>query len=440
MRTAFVFHVTDAVGFRSKMLNWLSRFNIFCLLDNPGNSGGSNRFEWMAAVDSIEILEASAGKAFQQLKAFSNQHHDWLFGHFSYDLKNETEQLRSAHPNETGFADLCFFIPRWVICINKNRLTIECSTEEEANNAFIEIGATTPDQYSQPLPRFSGIQLRYSKQDYLDAVAHIQNHIQRGDCYELNFCQEFVLNANVAAPVSLYNRLLALSPNPFAALYRINQSWCLCASPERYLALNGNRLYSQPIKGTSTRFPDDPVRDQKSKNRLLLSEKERSENVMVVDLVRNDLSRICQRGSVQVEELFGLYSFPQVHQMISTISGFLPNEVHWTDAVAATFPMGSMTGVPKKRVMELIERYERSRRGLFSGAVGYVRPSGANGQREFDFNVIIRSLFYNETAQRISFQAGSAITAASVPEEEYSECLLKINAICRVLGLDELSV
>jgi len=172
------------------------------------------------------------------------------------------------------------------------------------------------------------------------------------------------------------------SPNPFAAFYRVDNSYLLCASPERYLKRTGDTLLSQPIKGTSPRIPGNAEQDMAGRNELYHSAKDRSENVMVVDLVRNDLSKICLPGTVRVEELYGVYSFPQVYQMISSIKGELPPGTHWTEAVRVTFPMGSMTGAPKKRVVALIEQYERSPRGLFSGAVGYVTPEGDCGNKK----------------------------------------------------------
>jgi para-aminobenzoate synthetase component 1 len=202
----------------------------------------------------------------------------------------------------------------------------------------------------------------------------------------------------------------------------------MCASPERYLRKSGQQLISQPIKGTSLRIIDDPISDLQSKEQLAHSEKERSENVMVVDLVRNDLSKVCKEGTVEVKELCGIYSFPQVHQMISTVTGELDALLHWVDAIAGTFPMGSMTGAPKRKVLELIDAHEKSRRGLFSGSIGYVDP-----QKNFDFNVVIRSIFYNAAQSYLSFQAGSAITFAADPEAEYEECLLKVSAIKKVL-------
>ncbi len=219
-----------------------------------------------------------------------------------------------------------------------------------------------------------------------------------------------------------------ISPNPFSSFYRIHDKYLLCASPERYLKKTGDKILSQPIKGTLKRTSDSKEDDIK-KHEFLLNAKERSENVMIVDLVRNDLSKVCGEATVSVEELFHVYSFPQVHQMISTISGKIPIQMNISEIIFATFPMGSMTGAPKKRVMELIEKYEKTKRGLFSGAVGYITPGN-----DFDFNVVIRSILYNEKEKYISIQAGAAITFSSDAEKEYEECLLKVNAMINVLS------
>jgi para-aminobenzoate synthetase component 1 len=226
----------------------------------------------------------------------------------------------------------------------------------------------------------------------------------------------------------VYLQLSYISPSPYAALYKWKDKFCISASPERYLKKTGSSVLSQPIKGTAIRDLNNQQQDEKNKYYLINSEKEKSENVMVVDLVRNDLSKICKEGTVKVAELFGLYSFPQVHQMISSITGELQDELDWVDAIKATFPMGSMTGAPKKKVMELIEQYEQTKRGLYSGAIGYVHPNG-----NFDFNVVIRSILYNAVDQYLSFQTGSAITFYSNPQQEYEECLLKAKAIRQVL-------
>ncbi|MEK7225056.1 MAG: anthranilate synthase component I family protein, partial [Bacteroidota bacterium] len=272
------------------------------------------------------------------------------------------------------------------------------------------------------------IQSRLSKEEYISIIDKLKRHILRGDCYEINFCQEFFAENTFADPVMLYQQLSAISPNPFSALYKMNDRWLICASPERYLKKQGTRILSQPIKGTSQRVIGDKEKDELSKEELMHSIKDRSENVMVVDLVRNDLSKLCKEGTVVVDELYGIYSFPQVHQMISTVSGELKADISFSEILKATFPMGSMTGAPKKRVMELIEQYEQTRRGIFSGAVGYISPDG-----DFDFNVVIRSIMYNAATGYLSFQAGSGITWYSDPEKEWEECLMKAAAIKKVL-------
>ncbi len=383
----------------------------------------------MLAAGARKILEAPAGDAFAALRRFSDAHPGWLFGHFGYDLKNETERISSSRFDGIGFPDLYFFVPEVLVRYSNDVLTIDAADASEAEKVFREICATavTPETVNVA-GTTSAIRQRFTREAYVDTVDRLKKHIARGDCYEINFCQEFFLDDVDLVPVELYRKLTRITPNPFSAFYRIADRYCLCASPERYLAKRGETIRSQPIKGTAKRYPADADRDRVQAGNLRNSAKEQRENVMVVDLVRNDLSRVCESGSVKVDELFGIYSFPQVHQMISTISGKLKNGTHWTEAVKATFPMGSMTGAPKLRVMQLIEEYERTKRGLFSGAIGYVTPQG-----DFDFNVVIRSIFYNTRTRYLSFQTGGAITIGSDAEQEYEECLLKSSAIAQVL-------
>jgi para-aminobenzoate synthetase component I len=419
------FKLNNTTEFKIKMLNWANQFGIFCLLDNQQYNFETPAFECLLAAGSKKNIELQHGTAFEQLTAFyENEKPQWLFGHLGYDLKNETEQLQSQHEDGIGFADAHFFVPEIILQLKENAVEIFCDgNAEEVYNSIVALPATIT-QTGEAVK----VQSRILKQDYISAVQNLQQHILRGDCYEINFCQEFFATAAVINPLHVYQKLIALSPNPFAALYKQNNKYCICASPERYLKKEGQKILSQPIKGTSRRNLANAAADLQNKNYLLQSQKEKSENVMVVDLVRNDLSKICTQGSVKVEELFGVYSFPQVHQMISTVSGTLPDDVNWIDAVKATFPMGSMTGAPKKRVMELIEQYEKTKRGLFSGAIGYINPSG-----NFDFNVVIRSIFYNAVSQYLSFQTGGGITFYSDAEKEYEECLLKAEAMKAVL-------
>ena len=429
MKKATIFEINNFAEVKIKMLDWSKQFNIFCLLDNSGYQFESPAFECLLGVGCKAKIQVGAGNAFADLKAFYAAHNDWLFGHLAYDLKNETEQLQSNNFDGIGFSALHFFVPEIVLQLSHHELTIFYD-DGEAEQIYAAINSASSSIKEEKVAAFK-IADSFTKSDYIKTIQQLQQHILRGDCYEINFCQDFFSTNATIDPVTVYRKLTSLSPNPFSALYRVEDKYCLCASPERYFKKTGNKVISQPIKGTAKRYLQDAQLDEISKQQLLQSEKEKSENVMVVDLVRNDLSKVCKEGTVQVDELFGIYSFPQVHQMISTISGELMDNTDWIDVVEATFPMGSMTGAPKRRVMQLIEEFERTKRGLFSGAIGYVSPQG-----DADFNVVIRSILYNTTTKYLSFSAGSAITFYSEPELEYEECLLKVAAMKKVLGQD----
>ncbi len=408
------------------MLNWVNQFSIFSFLDNQQYGFSKPAFECLLAAGSKKTICTNAGNAFGQLRHFHNETKgEWLFGHLGYDLKNETESLHSGYTDRIGFSDLFFFVPQWVIKLDGDEVKIY--GEEDPRSVYEEI-RSCPTVINNSCKAKVDIKHKINREDYLEIIEELRRHILRGDCYEINFCQEFFSANAEIDPLYIYDRLAELSPNPFSVFYRVENSYCLCASPERYLKKAGSRIFSQPIKGTSKREHKNSDADEASKNYLLQSSKEKSENVMVVDLVRNDLSRVCKPGSVRVDELFAVYSFPQVHQMISTVSGEVNDAMNWVDCIRGTFPMGSMTGAPKKRVMELIEQYERSRRGLFSGAIGYINPDG-----DFDFNVVIRSMFYNAATKYLSFQTGGGITYYSNPADEYAESLLKAEAMMNVL-------
>lgn len=427
MKKGISFRVDNFTDLRIQMLNWVNRFNIFCFLDNREYDLSQPAFECLLAAGSKRNIEPLAGNAFETLAEFCTvEKNEWLFGHLGYDLKNETEHLHSANFDGIGFSNLQFFVPEIVLELSHHELKIYC--ESGAEDIYTSI-CSCPAFITAAAENNMDIQQRIPKEEYIDIIEQLRQHILKGDCYEINFCQEFFAAQVTADPLWLYHRLSSFSPNPFSVFYKLNDKYCCCASPERYLKKTGDKIISQPIKGTSKRNLGDKGQDEERKQYLVTSSKEKAENVMIVDLVRNDLSRICAQGSVKVEELFGLYSFPQVHQMISTISGELKEGLGLADIIKATFPMGSMTGAPKIKVMQLIEKYERTKRGLFSGAIGYIRPNG-----DFDLNVVIRSLLYNETARYLSFQTGGAITFYSDAEKEYEECLLKAEAILAVVN------
>jgi len=407
------------------MLSWVNRFNICSFLDNHQYHSSYSAVECIAACGSIDSLPANA--TLDHIDSFIQQHKGrWIFGHISYDSKNQVETLNSSHPDSIQFPDLFFFVPAIVVKLSEDALDITCNDNSDAATVFQEIQSAQPIQPAEVPPL--NIQSRFSRDEYIGVIQQLKQHIRRGDCYEINFCQEFYALGVQVNPVSLYQQLTALSPNPFSCYYRHKDQYLLCASPERFLQKKGDTLLSQPIKGTIHRNLEDADEDMRMIQQLRTSEKDKSENVMVVDLVRNDLSKVCEEGTVKVSELFGIYSFPQVHQMISTVEGKLPETILFSSILKACFPMGSMTGAPKKRVMELIEQYEKTKRGLYSGAVGYIDPDG-----DFDFNVVIRSILYNATNQYLGYQVGGGITFYSDPEKEYEECLLKAAAIRKVL-------
>jgi para-aminobenzoate synthetase component 1 len=409
------------------MLNWCNRFNICCFLDNHNYHLSHSTIECIVAAGAVTQLQTHAGTALEQLSHFYTNNKEWLFGHFAYDLKNENEALTSSNSDGIEFPDLFFFVPQYVVQLNESFLSIGSFSDDHQVILNDIISASENDKTDASSAMH--IKSRFTKNEYIDTVEKLKQHILRGDCYEINFCQEFYIEHIDIDPLNLYIVLSDESPNPFSAYYKCGERHLVCMSPERYLKKDGRTILSQPIKGTSKRNADDATLDIINMNELRNNPKERSENIMVVDLVRNDLSKICVEGSVHVDELCEIYTFPQVHQMISTISGQLKNKIGLKEAIKATFPMGSMTGAPKKKVMELIEKYERSRRGLFSGSIGYMSPDG-----DFDFNVVIRSVLYNATGKYLSFHTGSAITFSSDPEKEYEECLLKAAAIKKALA------
>ena len=410
----------DEKFFKEKMLKWCNRFSIFSFLDSCGYADKYGRYDCLAAAGAEKKFTGNRVE-FKQLYEANN---DWLFGHFSYDSKIENE----AGENDNEFNKIFFFQPLVILILKKNLLTIE-TTSYSPEDVYHEIlqqekisGKILPAQKKN-------IRSDITKEEYISIIQQLRKHIQRGDCYEINFCMQFFAEQYSLDPLETFKKLITVSPNPFSCLYKNESNFLICASPERFLQKEGLQIISQPIKGTARRDLQNDANDALQKKELRESRKEQSENVMAVDLVRNDLSRICEAGSVQVTELFGIYTFPQVYQMISTVQGMLPFNINLGDILEAAFPMASMTGAPKKKVMELITRYEKTNRGIFSGTVGYITP-----HKDFDFNVVIRSIIYNTTTNRLSFPAGGGITWLSEPEKEYEECVLKASAIMKILG------
>jgi len=431
LRTSFFKSITNTTEFKNQLLSWSQQFREIVFLDSNNYPQHYSSYDVVLAVDAFTAIKTDYHNAFEDLKQYQQQTKDWLFGYVSYDLKNDTEHLKSDNFDGLQFPDLFFFQPKKLFLLKGNQVEI-CylnMCDDEVEDDFEEI--TKREKGKGKSFDSITIEQRISKEKYIHKVNKMLTHIHRGDIYEANFCMEFFAKNAIIEPSETFQKLNTISEAPFSAFFKNNTDYLLSASPERYLRKEGTKIITQPIKGTSKRF-EDPHLDENSKITLENNPKERSENIMIVDLVRNDLSHTATKGSVQVEELCGIYSFKQVHQMISTVVSEVAPSTSPVDIIKTTFPMGSMTGAPKISAMQIIEELEETKRGLYSGAVGYFTPSG-----DFDFNVVIRSILYNAKEHYVSFSVGSAITALSEPEIEYEECLLKAKAMREVLSSEK---
>ncbi|AFL81992.1 aminodeoxychorismate synthase, component I [Aequorivita sublithincola DSM 14238] len=430
MRTVkkYPFSLNEAA--KNRLLLWAQQFEEVVWLDSNTYLQKHQTFQAILAVDAFTALKTDTQNAFDKLKEYQTTTADWLFGYLSYDLKNDVEKLKSSNFDGLNFPDLYFFQPKRLFLFSEENVEIQylnmVSDELEADWKTISELIFKPDEAETT--ETTRINARTSKDSYIQKVNETLEHIKRGDIYEANICQEFYTEASEINPLETFLQLNKISKPPFSVFLKLNEVYALSASPERYIKRTGNSLISQPIKGTAKRLQNE-ADDLEMAQQLAEDPKERSENIMITDLVRNDLSRIAEKGSVTVEELCGIYTFEQVHQMISTVSCTVPQNTSSVEILRNTFPMGSMTGAPKISAMKIIEDIEDAKRGLYSGAIGYFSPSG-----DFDFNVVIRSILYNSKKEYISFSVGSAITIDSIPEKEYEECLLKAKAMREVLN------
>ena len=405
------------------MLNWANQFSIFCFLDSCAYNDENSSFEWTLAVSAEADHSIHDGDSLNGLDEFVRSNKPAVFGHLSYDLKNIIDGNQEPPADSFGFG--YFFVPAILIEFKNAKLSITAGNEKifDTINSFVcDDRPSIISASLQPLQR---------REDYLTAIKKVKDHIKAGDCYELNYCMKYAGSASQFNVINTYLELTNISPVPFGSLYKKEGVYCICATPERYIKIEGDVIISQPMKGTAKRYPGDELQDDMDKLALYESIKDRTENVMTVDLVRNDLSRICQAGTVNVRELFGIYSFATVHQMVSTIEGKLKKDMGISEILKGSFPMGSMTGAPKKKVMELIDLYETNGRGLFSGSIGYMAANG-----DADLNVVIRSIFYDSATGKIWSYAGGAITYMSQAELEWEECMTKLTAVQRVLGIN----
>ncbi|MFW2376257.1 anthranilate synthase component I family protein [Cellulophaga baltica] len=431
MRKKVTYTFEDLPFLKDSILQWAQQYYEVVWLDSNAHKQKYDSFDALIAVDALTSIKTDHKNAFDDLKTYQEQTKDWIFGYLTYDLKNDVEKLESANLDGVEFPELYFFQPKKIIkikgnCLEFDYLNMVDDEIEEDYQTIIKCQPNMGDKI-QSVAKDIHIKMRIFKDEYFSKVTKMLDHIKHGAIYEANFCQEFYAENYTIDPLKVYQKLNEISKAPFATFLKLDDKYLLCASPERYLKKMGSKIISQPIKGTAKRA-SNKEEDDKLKERLAQDEKERAENIMIVDLVRNDLSKSAIKGTVAVEELCKVYTFDQVHQMISTVIAHVDADKSPVAIIKDSFPMGSMTGAPKVSAMKIIETLESFKRGLYSGAVGYFSPEG-----DFDFNVIIRSILYNKSKKYISFSVGSAITAKATPENEYQECLLKAKAMRQVL-------
>jgi para-aminobenzoate synthetase component 1 len=356
------------------------------------------------------------------LNHWLNENRNWVFGWVGYDARRAVEQFDDQCFTAGHMPVVCLIKPKHVARIADGQYRMLKGSWNEEWSEWLN-----PREVERSVHQTVDWQQGVSYTNYMMHARDLLHQIQQGNMYEANYCIDFFARAALSNPRDVWRRLYHKTKAPFAAYVEFGPWHLLCASPERYLKRMGNHVLSQPIKGTARRS-QDPAEDEQLKHQLANSRKERAENVMIVDLVRNDLSRCALRGTVRVDELFGVHTFPTVHHLISTISCEVDSSCTWVDLLKASFPMGSMTGAPKLSAMQWIERHERISRGIYSGTLGYIEPNG-----DFDFNVVIRSIQYDAASQLLECNVGGAITALCDLEEEYKECLLKASAVLDVL-------
>lgn len=372
---------------------------------------------------AVSSTDDYSGPFLSRLEQLTAAHSDYVFGHAGYNLKHETENISCAFPDEDGFEALHFFVPEIVIEQRNSEWWAGYFSGEQLARLEILLQEEDAARTTQEVP----LSPVTDSESYRRHCSSLLAHIHRGDIYEINYCIGFNGTSKELNAVDVFMHLQELSEAPLSVLYRKNNAWLLCASPERFISKTGSTVQSQPIKGTIRRG-NNAEEDEALRTQLRNDPKECSENVMIVDLVRNDLSRIAKPASVHVPEFLGIHTFKTVHQMISTVECEIEPHVTFSEILKAAFPMGSMTGAPKISAMKLAEQHEAQSRGIYSGSVGYLLPNG-----DFDFNVVIRSITWNAATGHISAKAGSAITAKSIPDKEYEECLLKAKAMMRAL-------
>ena len=407
--------------FVKKIVNFSSGQSHFTLL----NSNDSfDDYELIIAYGAESFLQSSKN-SLKKIDKYIDKVNDWIFGYLSYDLKNEIENLTDLNKDVFNLPNLYFYQPKVIWLIKEEKAEIYSLDKRNLNEDWDHINSIDYKDFSEK----SSVDLitRTSKEEYVRKIKNIKQRILQGDCYEMNYCFDMYSKNKTINPYKTYIKLNDYTRSPMSTFFKLNQLYLLSSSPERFIKRINRKIISQPIKGTAKRGLDSKE-DEKIKYTLLSSPKELSENHMIVDLVRNDLSRVAEKGSVKVKNLNKLNTFKRVHQLISTIEAEIAVKTKFSKIITGMFPMGSMTGAPKIESMNIIDEYESTKRGLYSGSIGYIKPN-----KDFDFNVVIRSIIYDKLLKEINVSVGSAITFKSDPESEFEECLLKAEPMIKSL-------
>ncbi len=408
------------------------------LLESQDQNHPSGQVSFLAARPAVEITckgthcqirrmgrepETRTGNPWELFGELRNSEGGWWFGYLAYDLKNHVENLQSENPDPVNAPDLYMMKPETVIrCDHQSGeiSVLEGHFDLSANDIVVN-----DDEWS-----VYDLKMPVDRQEYVRMIRKSQDYIYEGDFYEINLSHQLE-GSFTGNPLGLYKRMRLHGPVPFGAFLNVDDMVLCSASPERFLQKKGSTLISQPIKGTAPRH-DDPALDARNSNELL-NEKNLAENLMIVDLVRHDLSKISVEGSVNVKSLFEIQSFKTVHQLLSTVEAEVKRDSDPVKIIKACFPMGSMTGAPKVSVMKAIDRLEKTSRGIYSGCIGYISP-----ENDFDFNVVIRTAIIKNG--KIYYQVGGAITSDSDPGQEWDETLLKAKALTDILDIANLKL
>lgn len=421
------FKIDNPELFKDKIFHWSKTFKTSVFLDSNKYEIRNGDFDTILAAGEVSSIPYTTKNSFKKLENFISKKNDWIFGYLSYDLKNEIEDLVSKNKTDFNLPNLFFFQAEKIWIIKSQTAEAHYIKDNDIENDWSSINSINQKKYFKKTKKIL-FQPRINKVDYLKKVRKILNHINRGDIYEVNFCMEWLAIKSEINPEIVFSKLNKLTKTPMSGFLKNNNFYLISSSPERFIKKKGNKVISQPIKGTAKR-DSIKIKDLKIREKLKNDPKERAENIMIVDLVRNDLSKFSVPGSVKVTELCEVYPFKQVNQMISTVESDLSKNKKLIDILKSTFPMGSMTGAPKIEALKIIDDLEVSKREVYSGSLGYVDPNG-----DFDFNVVIRSILYDSKKRILSFQVGSAITSNSQPEKEFEECLLKASPMMSIFN------